>query len=195
MRGYMGGMFALASLFIFSCEPWMLYEEKIPEFKAPADKALIVIYRGENPYGVENDATASFYVDGKFVSGNDQETIISFPIDPGKHFIMGYIDGYCKTRCDFQAGKVFYLQHKVFPILGGWGGIHVAGHSLTFRTPDEKAADFKNPDDEFKYARFNPKQETEDMEEDDYKEEIESYEEWLKDHQAEAKKDLEYPGY
>jgi hypothetical protein len=197
MMNYVRTIIIVTALLSVFCTPYLLYEETIPKFVAPADKALIVIYRGENPFGVDDDdAEGWFYVDGKFAAGNDQETIISFNIDPGKHFILGHIDGYCKIRGDFKAGKVYYLQHKVFPIMSSvWSPVNHAGHTLTFRTPEEKEKDFKAPEDDFKYARFNPEHEIEEMDDGDYEEEMESYQEWLKENADEAKKDLEYPGY
>ena len=178
------------------CTPDFLYEVPLPEFMAPPDKALVVVYRLQDAFGVQgdDDSYGKFYIDDKFMAANTGETVISFTVEPGRHFLFAKADATGTSRLDFKPGKVYYMQHIVFPIKVPYATVH--GSTIKLKSPQEYLADLKDDDAEMKYARMNPEGEHyEDMEDDDYREEMKGYEEWLRENPQDAKKALEYPGY
>jgi hypothetical protein len=89
--GAMGVMFS-------SCTPPLLYEEAIPDFKAPADKALCVVIRPSGMYS----QYAPLWLDAKCVGGTEGNTITSFTVDPGSHLVMTKIKPYVENKTEFS---------------------------------------------------------------------------------------------
>ncbi len=180
--------FALGAFFL-GCEPFLLYEEQVPEFKAPADKALCVVYR---PSGMYNQV-AKIYCDKKFITGTTGNTLTSFEVDPGEHLILAKIDIMAKVKFNFEAGKIYYIAQVAFPI--PIGITTLVSNTLSPRTCADAAEKLESEKGKLRYTKFNPNfGEVEDLDDDDYEEEMEDYKEWQEKEPEDAKKEAEYQG-
>ena len=173
-------------ILISSCTPPLLYETTVPDFKAPADKALCVVIR---PTGVYSQF-APLWLDAKCVGGTEGNTITSFEVDPGSHLVLTKINIMSKTKLNFQAGKIFYILMAAYPI-----PMVGTATSLTPMPGPEATEKIKQEEGQIKFTKLNPEYDHEDLDADDLKEELEDYAEWEKKEPEKAKIEAEYPGY
>ncbi len=171
-------------LFI-ACEPFVLYEDQVPEFSAPADKALCVVIRPSGMYG----QLAPIWLDEKAISGTTGNTITSFPVDPGEHLVITKISIKTKVKLNFEAGKVYYILQAAFPIpmIG-------TSTSLTPMPCDEAMEKLEEEKGKLRYTRINPAAEPKNLEVDDVKEEQEDWKKWAEENPEKAKAEEEYSG-
>lgn len=178
-----------SSILFIGCEPFLLYEDQIPEFNAPPDKALCVMYRAS---GIIGDL-AYVWCDKKLVSGTTGNTITSFEVDPGEHYIFSKVNIMNKVRFNFQAGKVYYIAVAAFPV--PIGITTLVNTTLTPRTCAEAAEKLEFEKGKLKYTRINPNAEGgEDLSDKDFQDEIEDYKKWMEKEPEKAKIEAEYEG-
>ena len=169
-----------------SCTPPLLYDETIPDFRAPSDRALCVVIRPSGMYG----QYAPLWLDTKCVGGTEGNTITSFEVDPGSHLVMTKINLMSKTKLNFQAGKVYYILMAAYPI-----PMVGVGTSLSPMPGDEATQKIKEEEGKCKYTKLNPEYDHKDLEADDLKDELEDYAKWEKKEPEKAKAESDYPGY
>lgn len=191
---------ALVSMAIIGCEPFLLFETPLPDFKAPAEKALCVIIRPSQTGvkiasslmggGFDANALAKVYVDGKLVAGLRENSVTSFEVDPGEHLIMSQVKTMSKIKYNFQAGKVYYISQGLIPIpmIG-------TGQAMKPMTPDEYKSKLADNTGALRYTRLNPNVPAEDMDPDDVADEMEDWKEWAEDNPEDAAAETDYPGY
>jgi hypothetical protein len=176
---------SLGLLFV-ACEPFLLYEDQMPTFKAPSDKALCVVIRPSGMYG----NFAQLWLDKKTVGGTEGNTITSFEVEPGEHLVITRISIKTKVKLNFEAGKVYYLMQAAFPIpmIG-------VSTSLTPMPCAEAVAKLEEEKGKLKFTKLNPNNtDLDDLEDKDVKEEMEDWKKWADDNQDKAKVEREYSG-
>ncbi|MBN1309601.1 MAG: hypothetical protein JXA18_16900 [Chitinispirillaceae bacterium] len=173
-------------VFLVSCTSPLLYEETIPDFKAPSDKALCVVIRPMGIYG----QYAPLWLDTKCVGGTIGNTITSFEVDPGSHLVMTKINLMSKTKLNFQSGRIYYVLMAAYPI-----PMVGTGTSLTPMPGSEATAKIEEEQGKIKFTKLNPEYEHKDLDADDLKEELDDYAEWEKKEPEKARAEAEYPGY
>ncbi len=179
-------MVPVCGLLLSSCTSPLLYEDALPEFKAPSDKALCVVIRQVRMFG----NYTPIWVDQKLVSGTIGGTVTSFNVDPGEHLVITKVTVKTKLKYNFQAGKVYYILQTAWtvPMVGVMTG-------FTPLPADEAVALLEKEKGSVKYSRANPEYDGDDLSEDDVKEELEDYAEWAEKNPDKAKVEAEYPGY
>ncbi len=177
---------AALGLIISSCTSPLLYETDIPDFRAPADKALCVIIRPTGMYG----QYAPLWLDKKCVGGTSGNTITSFEVDPGSHLVLTKVNLMSKTKLNFTAGKVYYILMAAYPI-----PMVGVGTSLTPMPGSEATEKIKQETGSVKYTKLNPEYDHEDLDDDDLQEELEDYQKWEAKNPDKAKVEAEYTGY
>jgi len=179
-------MVCAVAMIIISCTSDLLYENNIPEFKAPANKALCVIIRPTGLYGTYSP----IWLDKKCVSGTEGNTITSFEVDPGEHLVLTKISLMTKVKFNFQPGKVYYLMQAAFPI--PMVGVST---SLTPMPGPEAVTKIESEKGKIKFTKLNPEAGHKDLDDDDVKEELEDWSKWSRKEPEKAKIEIEYPGY
>jgi predicted small lipoprotein YifL len=174
----------------------MLYQNEIPTFKAPDDKALCVVIRPTRYAGGDNSI---IWLDQKAVAGTLGNSITSFTVDPGEHMVITKLDLSfmkqmikipAKVKFNFQPGKLYFLFQTLYPL----PGVGVCT-SLTPLTRQEAMETIEKEKGNCKYGLKDPNYETEDYSEKDIKEFFELWNEWAKKEPEKAKVEIEYPGY
>jgi len=197
----------VAALVFISCEPLLLFEDTYPDFASPADKALCVVIRPLAPPSIPipkigpmgggsinlGAKQALIYIDGKVSGGNIGKTVCAFEVEPGEHLIIAKADIPGKVKFNFQAGKIYYLMHNVFPV--PIGVTTLVGSTLEPMPGDEAVAKLQEEKGNCKLVKYNPAAEAEDLEADDVQDEREKWDDWAKKEPDKAKIEMEYPGY
>ncbi len=185
----------LASTMIafLGCEPMLLKKEVIPEFKAPADKALIIVLRkisvsiGLGGGGGE----AKIFLDKKYVTGTSSNSVTSLEVDPGEHFVISMTGVKTPLKFDFKAGRVYYILQTTFPIpFVGTGNAIVP---VDGAEGEENLASMRK--DKCEYAYANPADPQDDLSDDDYEDIQKEWKEIMEEKPEEAKKSMDYPGF
>jgi hypothetical protein len=114
-------------------------------------------------------------------------------VDPGQHYVIGEGENRACARFDFEAGKVYYLLQIIYP-----GALQIlVSTSAKGRTgfepknPEEAQKDINDCD----YLVYEPKNGTEELKPDDYKETVADFEKEAKETPDKHKNILEYKGY
>jgi hypothetical protein len=185
---------ALASLiFVLGCGvPALLYNKTVPELKAPADKAMCVLIR---PMAFMGSVFIPVYCDQKNVGGTEGNTMLTFPVDPGEHYVIADATNKSKCKFNFQAGKVYFIYHTVVTING-----FVTINTSTFAPMDGESATKKIEEEKGKitWVQKNPEdKEAKDLSANDFEDIKKDYEKWAGESKnaADAKKESDYPGY
>jgi hypothetical protein len=178
--------FAVSGLLLSSCTPELLYDKNIPNFTAPADKALCVVIR-QSSFGGKY---APLWLDAKLVSGTSGATITSFEVPPGPHLVITKINIKTKTKLNFQAGKIYYLQQAVWPV--PFVGLMTG---LTQMPQSEAAPLIEKERGSIRYSRINPDNGDKDLSNEDFQDETKDYDKWAQKEPAKAKAEADYPGY
>ncbi|HUI91105.1 MAG TPA: hypothetical protein VLX68_02555 [Chitinivibrionales bacterium] len=175
------------------CVSKLIYSKTLPEIKAPADKALCVIIR---PTAFMGSTYVPVYCDTKYVGGTEGNTLLTFPVDPGEHYIIGDATNKSKAKFNFQAGKVYFIFHTVVTVTAGYVTINTS----TFASSDGPSAMKKIEDEKGKitWVQKNPEdKDSKDMSTKDFDEVKKDYAKWAAESKnaEEAKTEAEYPGY
>lgn len=186
---------AVASLiFVLGCgTPTLIYNKTLPEIKAPADKALCVLVR---PMAFMGATFIPVYCDQKYEGGTEGNTMLTFPVDPGEHYIIADATNKSKVKYNFQAGKVYFIWHTVVSLSSGIIKINTS----TFAPMDGESATKKIEDEKGKitWVQKNPEdKDSKDLSANDFEDVKKDYQKWAADgkNAADAKKEAEYPGY
>lgn len=168
----------VAVLLIVSCtSPYLIYEEHIPFFKAEYDKAKIVVIRPEGTHGNESE----IYLDKKFKTRTQEESIVSFDSDTGLHYIIIKNENSFQVRLDLKPGKVYFLRENATTV--PFPGFSVYRTSLYTITENE--LDSIGELGNFRYGKVNPNRIEPDLTDDYYDEMKNDYEDWINGNQEE----------
>lgn len=175
------------------CEPILLKKEVIPELKVPAGKALVVILRkiSVSIGNLGGGGIVMVYLDNKFVTGTEPNTVTTIEVDPGEHFIVSKTDMKTPLKFDFKEGKVYYILQATFPVpfIG-------TGNKIVPLDGAEGEENLKSMrDDNCEYAYANPASPQDDLSDKDYRSIKKEWEKLEEKDPEEAKKSMGYPGY
>jgi hypothetical protein len=181
---------------IAGCAPILLYNKELPDFKAPADRALCVIVR---PVAFTGSSYLPIYCDTTYVGGTEGNTVLSFPVDPGEHFIIADATNKSKVKYNFQAGKVYFIFHTVVVVSTTVGPATITVTTSTFKPKSgaDAMAKIESEKGKISWVQPNPENPQENLSGKDFAEIQKDYEKWAsKEKNAEdfhAERD--YPGY
>jgi hypothetical protein len=187
---------AMVVMALTGCTPTLLYNKQLPEFKAAADKALCVVIR---PMAFTGSNFVPIFVDTQYVGGTEGNTVLSFPVTPGEHFVIGDATNKSKVKFNFQAGKVYFIFHTVVVITTSAGPVTITITTSTFKPMSGEDA-MKKIDSErgkISWVQPNPASEQKNLTGKDLADIQKDYDEWAaKEKNAEDfKTEKEYPGY
>ena len=191
-RACMLGVATVSLIFIAGCVPKLIYNKTLPELKPIPDKGLCVVVR---PMAFMGNVFVPIYCDQKYVGGTEGNTMLTFPVDPGEHLIIGDATNKSKVKFNFVAGKIYFIQHTVVTISSV-----VTINTSTFAPMDGASATQKIESEKGKisWVQQNPEDKDEkDMDAKDFADVKNDYDKWASDpkNAADAKKESEYPGY
>jgi hypothetical protein len=177
-------------------EPTLLYNKQLPDFKAPAGKALCVVMR---PMALTGNDEVKIYCDAKYVGATTGNTVLSFAVEPGEHIIIGDGTNKSKVKFNFQAGKVYYIWHQVVTITQSMGYVTIRIVTSTFKPMNGSDANGKLESEKGKisWVQPNPASPQEDLKAGDLADVNKDYDKWAKDSKnaEDLKVEAEYPGY
>jgi hypothetical protein len=186
---------AAASLVLMTgCVSKLLYNKTVPELKAPADKALCVIIR---PMAFFGSVYIPIYCDQKYVGGTEGNTLLTFPVDPGEHYIIADATNKSKTKYNFVAGKCYFIMHTVVTVnVNSYVTINTS--TFSSMTGDEAMKKIESEKGKITWVQKNPEdKDSKDMSTKDFEDVKKDYTKWAGEgkNAEEAKKEAEYPGY
>jgi hypothetical protein len=183
---------ALAGVLLFSsCVPMLIYNTQLPEIKAPADKAMCVIIR---PMAIMGSNTVPVYFDKKYVGATEGNTMLTFPVEAGEHYIIGDATNKSICRFNFVPGKVYFILHTVVTISPT---AYITIVTSTFAPKDGREAmeKIESEKGKIRWVQPNPESPQEDLEDKDFEEIKEDYAEREKKNPEDYKKEADYSGY
>jgi hypothetical protein len=180
-----------SALLITSCVAPLLYNKELPPLKAPEGKALCVILR---PMAITGSNTVNVYCDKKWVGATEGNTLLTFPVDAGEHYVIGDATNKSIVKYNFQAGKVYFILHTVVTISSSYFTIVTStfapmdGSSATGKIDGEKGKiSWVQPNPEYKDAKDLSDKDLADIQKD--------YAERAKKNPDDFQKEADYPGY
>jgi hypothetical protein len=169
-------------LLIISCGMNMIEQDTKPEIKPVSDKAVLVVLRTTSfGFAVVMDT----YLDGKLIGQTQGKCYFITKVDPGEHYLMGESENIATAKINFEAGKVYYLNQDVFM------GVMKARTGWEPKSPEFAIEQIPECD----YLVYDVNNPGDDLDEDDYQEAIEDFEEEVKDDPERHINTLEYTGY
>jgi hypothetical protein len=184
---------AASLIFMAGCVSKLLYNKTLPEIKAPADKALCVIVR---PTAFMGSVYIPIYCDEKYVGGTEGNTLLTFPVDPGTHYIIGDATNKSKSKFNFVAGKCYFILHTVVTVNAGYVTINTS--TFGSMNGDEAMKKIESEKGKITWVQKNPEdKDSKDMSANDFEDIKKDYTKWAAESKnaEEAKKEAEYPGY
>jgi hypothetical protein len=175
------------------CASKLLYNKTLPEIKAPADKALCVIVR---PTAFMGSVYIPIYCDEKYVGGTEGNTLLTFPVDPGTHYIIGDATNKSRSKFNFVAGKCYFILHTVVTVNAGYVTINTS--TFGAMNGDEAMKKIEDEKGKITWVQKNPEdKDSKDMSANDFEDVKADYAKWAAESKSaeEAKKEAEYPGY
>jgi hypothetical protein len=186
---------AAASLvFLVGCVSKLIYNKTLPEIKAPADKALCVVIR---PMAMMGSTFIPIYCDQKYVGGTEGNTMLTFEVEPGEHYVIADATNKSKVKFNFVAGKCYFIQHTVVTI-SPTSYITINTSTFVTLTGEEAMKKIESEKGSITWVQKNPEdKDSEDMKAKDLEDVKKDYEKWAAEpkNAADAKKDSENPGY
>jgi hypothetical protein len=181
-------------VFMAGCVSKLIYNKTLPEIKPLPDKALCVIVR---PTAFMGSVFIPVYCDQKYVGGTEGNTMLTFPVDAGEHFIIGDATNKSKSKFNFVAGKIYFILHTVVTIQPT---SYITINTSTFVPMDGESATKKIESERGKinWVQKNPEdKDSQDMKVKEFEDVKKDYEKWASDakNAADVKKESEYPGY
>lgn len=193
MKRIFAGVCSIGALIAFSgCTPTLLYNKEVPAFKAAPDQALCVVYR---PTAFAGAAFIPIYCDTNYVGGTEGNTVLSFAVTPGEHMIIADATNKSKVRFNFQAGKIYFIQHTVVTISGGYITINTS--TFTPKAGAEAMAKLESEKGKITWVQPNPASSADNLSARDLAECIKDYDKWASEgkNAEDYKIEKEYPGY
>jgi hypothetical protein len=184
--------------------PNLIYQKEMPKFTPIEGKARVVVIRPVPSFAFSmsgasdpNYLVAAVYVEKKYTTETYKSTVVSFPVDPGEHYILSKVPGFgmhpmSTMKFNFQAGKVYYIQQKVHVSKTPVGEVQAC---ITEPISIDEATKLLTEKKDLQYGEFNTAKPGKDLEDKDYNKQLEDYAKWVKDKPEDAKKESEYPGY
>jgi hypothetical protein len=196
MKSLLALTVAAASLvFIAGCGiPKLLYNKTVPEIKAPADKAMCVIVR---PTALMGSTYIPIYCDQKYVGGTEGNTMLTFDVEPGEHYIIADATNKSKIRYNFVAGKIYFIQHTVVTIQPT-SYITINTSTFVMMNGEEAMKKIESEKGKITWVQKNPEdKDSEDMKAKELEDIKKDYAKWAGESKNadEAKREAEYPGY
>lgn len=172
--------------------------DKIPEFTPVDNYARIVIIRHKG-HGPRTSDEVMFYVDRMFVSEATEYSIVSFPVEPGKHYLSGLYDDdedKCgSSMCTFAPGKVYYFHCVNFYMFSFAGTNVVLMSPISPGRMKEIMAEAEKPVHYYEYDWSHPKADTNILDPDEWEDVLEHHKDWSKDNRADYEMQIKYNGY
>lgn len=197
----------LSVVLTINCAEYFIYKSTLPEFKGKSDKALIVYMRTLNmpefntythttanggtytSVSIDNEGEECFvYLNGKYMGGTRNRCLTVFNVEPGEYLITSNADFTNNLKLDVKNGLIYYIEE--IPIQMGPLGVKPFIQPISKEEAMEKIAK-----GQYRYSTPNPENLKDDLDADEYQEELEDWDEWIKDNPEEAKKFAEYKGY
>lgn len=175
----------LVMLACVSCSPLLLYSVDIPEFVAPPDSALCVFYSADG----NSDEDVRIYMDRAPVAGLNQRTVTTTTVPPGKHFIYIVHGSDFMYEIDFKPGKAYFFSVGTIetPVFDG---------VVTNLVPPQEARTVMHDyGGRLQFTRLNPEHDEPYIDEDDWEDELEDYQDWRERNPDDASRMDNYPGY
>lgn len=189
---------AVTAVVMFSgCgEPTLIYNQQIPDFKAPDGKALCVVMR---PMAITGNDEVKIYSDTTYVGATTGNTVLSFAVEPGEHIIIGDGTNKSKVKFNFQAGKVYYINHTVVTLRPSMGYVTITIITSTFKplTGPEAVSKLESEKGKISWVQPNPANMQENLKAKDLEDVKKDYDKWAGDpkNAEDFKIESEYPGY
>ncbi len=182
----------LAAQLLTGCTPLLLHEAVIPEFAPPADQALCVVIR---PVAVSGGVFVPVYLDRQYVGGTEGDTVLSFPVPPGRHMVIADATNASKVRFDFKPGKIYYVAHTVVSINAPFVTINTS--TFTPKNAADAMGILRNERGRSTWVQPNPARQQENLSVARFAEIKADYEKWAAspEHAQSAREEREYPGY
>jgi hypothetical protein len=168
-----------------SCEQYVTYFSVLPDFKAPAEKALCVVLSVEGNF----NELVPLYVDGVLSGATFDTSITVVEVEPGERYFTAALDNQATVRLKFVAGRSYYLKMGTLevPMFDG-----VKMELISEDQAHDIVQTFKKS---LKHVRLNPGVTRNDFDADDYREEVTEYLEWADENPQEAALQRDYRGY
>jgi hypothetical protein len=198
----LAGSLALSMMSCFG--PNLIYTKEMPKFGPIEGKARVVIIRPVPTFSFSMGGTtdpnylvAAVFLEKKYTSETYKSTVVSFPVDPGEHYILAKIPGFgmhpmSTMKFNFQSGKVYYIQESVKVSKTPIGEVQAC---ITEPISIDEANKLLTEKKDLKYGEFDKTKPGKDLEDKDYNKQLEDYAKWVKDKPEDAKKESDYPGY
>lgn len=187
-----GVVTVMAAMLFSGCESMLIYNKELPQFKAPADKALCVIIR---PMALMGSNTVTMYCDTAYQGATEGNTVLSFPVDPGEHYIIGDATNKSKVKYNFQAGKVYYILHTVVTISASY--VTIVTSTFKPMSGPDAVAKLDSEKGKITWVQPNPKSPQKNLSAGDFEDVKKDYKKWVADSKnaEDVKVEAEYPGY
>lgn len=170
------------------------YQKEIPKLIAPADEALCVVLR-VNGFSEER---SDIYLDTKLVGATYENTLTSFSVKPGVHFLITETDIKDAIRCTFRPGKIYYFKQNssVFSVSNPYVTVRAHTDNLIpiSNTEFDSLYTLKKPIIE--YTTIDSVQALKhELSESELFDQAKDFLEWCQENREEAKRIENYSGY
>jgi hypothetical protein len=180
------------TLSLAGCTPILLHQAMIPDFNPQAGQALCVVIR---PVAATGAVFVPIYLDRQYVGGTEGNTVLSFPVPPGEHMIIGDATNSSKVRFTFKPGKVYYIAQTVVTIDAPFVTINTS--TFTPKTGADAKGIIDNERGKSTWVQPNPAVHHDDLTPEKFAELKADWEAWARkpENAASARTETEYPGY
>lgn len=169
-------------------------DPKPPIRGAKAGKATLIIIRPTNWSGNVGTVTIgpghiiTNYLDKKMIGQTRGQSYFATDVKPGAHYLMAVSENTAVARLNFEAGKTYILQQMILPSLNPFKGIPRTGFTTM------TAADFQKESKDADFLIYDTKHPGEDMQDKDFQEAKQDFENEVKEDPNRHKDTLQYHG-
>jgi len=176
-----------------SSEVLLIRIKEIPKFTAPSDKALCVIIRTEG----FSENISNIYLDTIFATATEENTVSAFLVSPGTHFIISKIDAKCGIKCNFVKEKVYFIKQNtwVVHVPTPMATIRTHADSLSLISAREMYEVMEKRREILSYVKPDRSIEIQNLDKEEFFEELDDYNDWAKENPHLANKHNEYQGF
>jgi hypothetical protein len=169
----------------------------IPVFTAVPDAATLVIIRDDGK-GPKTSDEVCLYLDKTYQTKSFERSVTSFTVKPGETRLLGLYDNDEDAASvivkNFEAGKIYYVWVNVYSKFSMSSSLGMTGTvELVFQSKEDATKMITEREDPLKYAKTKETEDT--LDDDDYKEILEDYQDYVKENAAKIKAAAEYAGY
>lgn len=185
MRAVFSRFFPACLLLTISCKSYLNFSQTLPSFDAPPEHAVCVVLSVEG----NHDEFVPIYLDGELAAGTFDTSVTSFEVPPGEHYLMAVLDNEATVLFDFKPGKTYYLKMGTLEV-PMFDGVRLEPIS------EAEAQDILDSlGTSTGYTQLKPEVTISTFDSEDYEEEKEEYQEWVRENPEDSREHLEYPGY